>query len=216
MKKRTKKKINSILAIFMSLAIIASGFGTPMAGLVAAAGENSAQQTEKTVEKTSVEKAPEQTGAKDETKSEGDNVDRTKPDSPNSSTEGKPATAPKIKKASSKEKKADKDDWSKGPNPDHLKGPEKANPTPIILDGNADPYLGDLKYKKAMKRAASRGGYRVPEPGQVELTKTAVPVPGKLNTFRVTLRMEATDKEQKNDIVLVIDTSGSYERQWQD
>ena len=209
MKKRTKKKINSILAIFMSLAIIASGFGTPMAGLVAAAGENSAQQTEKTVEKTSVEKAPEQTGAKDETKSEGDNVDRTKPDSPNSSTEGKPATAPKIKKASSKEKKADKDDWSKGPNPDHLKGPEKANPTPIILDGNADPYLGDLKYKKAMKRAASRGGYRVPEPGQVELTKTAVPVPGKLNTFRVTLRMEATDKEQKNDIVLVIDTSGS-------
>ena len=57
-KKRTKKKINSILAIFMSLAIIASGFGTPMAGLVAAAGENSAQQTEKTVEKTSVEKAP--------------------------------------------------------------------------------------------------------------------------------------------------------------
>lgn len=33
-KKRTKKKINSILAIFMSLAIIASGFGTPMAGLM--------------------------------------------------------------------------------------------------------------------------------------------------------------------------------------
>lgn len=68
MKKRTKKKINSILAIFMSLAIFASGFGTLMAGLVAAAGENSAQQTEKTVEKTSVEKAPEQTGAKYETK----------------------------------------------------------------------------------------------------------------------------------------------------
>lgn len=60
-----------------------------------------------------------------------------------------------------------------------------------------------------LRSAASGNRLRSPEQGAIELTKKAEPVPGKLNTFKVTLRMEATDKEQKNDIVLVIDTSGS-------
>mgnify|MGYP000193728655 CR=1 FL=1 len=214
MKKRTKKKINSILAIFMSLAIIASGFGTPMAGLVAAAGENSAQQTEKTVEKTSVEKVPEQTGAKDETKSEGDNVDRTKPDSPNSSAEEKPATAPKIKKASSKEKKADKDDWSKGPNPDHMKGPEK--PCRVPINHGIYPATKFGMDGQNMRMARSRAnnppiiGVDHPEnPGDVMLFKEVKKVEGMVNTFDVTLRMEAKDSKKKSDIVLVMDRSGS-------
>lgn len=91
------------------------------------------------------------------------------------------------------------------PNYDHLAGPEEENPFPIIEDTSADPYLGEIQ-PKAMR---ARGSSRSPEPGAVELTKTVEPVEGFFNTFRVTLRMEATDKEQKNDIVLVIDTSES-------
>ena len=93
-----------------------------------------------------------------------------------------------------------------GEGSDHLTESEQANPAPIIEDNKPDPYLGDI----APKGLRSRGTQlRTPNPGAVELSKTVEAVPGKLNTFKVTLRMEATDREQKNDIVLVIDTSGS-------
>lgn len=102
----------------------------------------------------------------------------------------------------------EKEEWLKSPNPDHLKSPEKANPSPDVSGGKADQYLG-ANGKKMMLRSASGTGLRGPAQGAVALTKKAEPVPGKLNTFKVTLRMEATDKEQKNDIVMVVDTSGS-------
>lgn len=108
-----------------------------------------------------------------------------------------------MEKASSSEKK---EAWSAGDNPDHLKGSEKASPYPVISDSKADPYLGKEGKKRARRSTST---LRTPGQGAVDLTKKAEPVPGKLNTFKVTLRMEATDKEQKNDIVLVIDTSGS-------
>ncbi|NLD34378.1 MAG: VWA domain-containing protein, partial [Clostridiales bacterium] len=47
------------------------------------------------------------------------------------------------------------------------------------------------------------------EPGEVMLFKEAAPVPGLVNTWRVTLRVEAMDVKQTADIVLVIDRSGS-------
>ena len=46
-------------------------------------------------------------------------------------------------------------------------------------------------------------------PGEVMLFKEVKKVEGKLNTFDVTLRMEAKDVSKKSDIVLVIDRSGS-------
>ncbi|SPT75407.1 Mg-chelatase subunit ChlD [Arcanobacterium haemolyticum] len=47
-------------------------------------------------------------------------------------------------------------------------------------------------------------------PGEVMLFKEAKPVDGMLNTWDVTLRVEAKDKQPETaDIVLVIDTSGS-------
>lgn len=99
-------------------------------------------------------------------------------------------------------------DWSNSnaANPDHLIGAAEANPVPIIEDSSFDdPYLENIQPR--MRRSA--GQNRAPAPGAVELTKIVEPVAGLLNTFRVKLRMETTDKEQKNDIVLVIDTSGS-------
>ena len=46
-------------------------------------------------------------------------------------------------------------------------------------------------------------------PGQVKITKVAVPVAGKVNTWDVTLRIVGRDKRVTSDIVLVIDRSGS-------
>ncbi|HZJ68662.1 MAG TPA: vWA domain-containing protein, partial [Candidatus Eisenbacteria bacterium] len=48
-------------------------------------------------------------------------------------------------------------------------------------------------------------------PGQVTVDKFAETVPGFVNTWDVTLRIEAMDKEVSSDIVLVIDRSGSME-----
>lgn len=95
-------------------------------------------------------------------------------------------------------------------NLDHITGDETANPYPIILDENESSLDKAQTRRMLLRRNVLRAtGSDVPAPGQVKLYKTAEPVTGKFNTFKVTLRMEATDVEQKNDIVLVIDTSGS-------
>ena len=47
--------------------------------------------------------------------------------------------------------------------------------------------------------------------GQVTYDKSAVPVPGLVNTWDITLRIEGKDTEKSSDIVLVIDRSGSME-----
>ena len=46
-------------------------------------------------------------------------------------------------------------------------------------------------------------------PGQVTIDKYAVPVPGLVNTWDVTLRIEGMDSQKTSDIVLLIDRSGS-------
>ncbi len=46
-------------------------------------------------------------------------------------------------------------------------------------------------------------------PGEVMLFKAVTPVPGMVNVWEVTLRMEALDVAEPTDIVLVIDRSGS-------
>ncbi|MFB0958985.1 MAG: Cna B-type domain-containing protein, partial [Clostridiaceae bacterium] len=46
-------------------------------------------------------------------------------------------------------------------------------------------------------------------PGQVTIDKYAVPVPGLVNTWDVTLRIEGMETAKSSDIVLVIDRSGS-------
>ncbi|MDI9518793.1 MAG: hypothetical protein QM266_05635 [Bacillota bacterium] len=47
------------------------------------------------------------------------------------------------------------------------------------------------------------------QPGEVMLFKQAEQVPGTVNLWKVTLRIEGKDKPKKSDIILVIDTSGS-------
>ena len=45
--------------------------------------------------------------------------------------------------------------------------------------------------------------------GEVMLFKESTPVEGFVNTWKVTLRVEAKDTVQTSDTILVIDTSGS-------
>ena len=66
-------------------------------------------------------------------------------------------------------------------------------------------------YKDAEKRQDSPviGEDHPTVPGEVMLFKEVKPVEGKVNTAEVTLRLEGKNKPTTNDIVLVIDTSGS-------
>lgn len=218
--RRNKKRINSILALIMSFAIAVSGFGVPVMGFVSAADEENTAAVEKTAADLNGVKAKGSTYKEKVSDTDGKEADQNQAVNKKGKESQKPdkekdVQKPKVKKETKNKKqgknkvKTIKDEWSKGPNPDHLKGPEKAGPYPVVSGGKADPYLGETG-KSAMLRSAASGNHlRSPEQGAIELTKKAEPVPGKLNTFKVTLRMEATDKEQKNDIVLVIDTSGS-------
>ena len=113
MRKDNKRK-NSILALFMSFAIAISGLGVPGISYVSAADEGNRSPVEKAVETPALEKASGMTNKEKVTNAEG------------------------KKMSASEEKEA----WSVGDNPDHLKGPEKASPYPVILDSKADPYLG--------------------------------------------------------------------------
>ena len=218
--RRNKKRINSILALIMSFAIAVSGFGVPVMGFVSAADEENTAAVEKTAADLNGIKAKGSTYKEKVSDTDGKEADQNQAVNKKGKESQKPdkekdVQKPKVKKETKNKKqgknkvKTIKDEWSKGPNPDHLKGPEKAGPYPVVSGGKADPYLGETGKSAMLRSAASGNRLRSPEQGAIELTKKAEPVPGKLNTFKVTLRMEATDKEQKNDIVLVIDTSGS-------
>ena len=127
-------------------------------------------------------------------------------------TEKPNATSDKIKSEEQTEKVKQVEPDKEGlrelseDNPDHLTAPGKANPVPRILDMKADPYLGNNFFKKLY---SLRSDDSSPEPERVKLYKTVKAVAGKVNTFEVKLRIEAKDEENTNDIVLVIDTSGS-------
>lgn len=218
--RRNKKRINSILALIMSFAIAVSGFGVPVMGFVSAADEENTAAVEKTAAGPNSVKAKGSTYKEKVSDTDGKEADQNQAVNKKGKESQKPdkeknVQKPKVKKETKNKKqgknkvKTIKDEWSKGPNPDHLKGPEKADPYPVVSGGKADPYLGETGKSAMLRSAASGNRLRSPEQGAIELTKKAEPVPGKLNTFKVTLRMEAMDKEQKNDIVLVIDTSGS-------
>ena len=204
----------------MSFAIAVSGFGVPVMGFVSAADEENTAAVEKTAADPNSVKAKGSTYKEKVSDTDGKEADQNQAVNKKGKESQKPdkekdVQKPKVKKETKNKKqgknkvKTIKDEWSKGPNPDHLKGPEKADPYPVVSGGKADPYLGETGKSAMLRSAASGNRLRSPEQGAIELTKKAEPVPGKLNTFKVTLRMEATDKEQKNDIVLVIDTSGS-------
>lgn len=50
------------------------------------------------------------------------------------------------------------------------------------------------------------------EPGEVMVFKEAKPVPGKVNTWQITLRVEAKDKPVNSDTLIIFDASGSMKR----
>lgn len=91
-----------------------------------------------------------------------------------------------------------------GDNPDNLAGPE-------FIEGSALVYLPGIFDSPLMSaRGFSMLAMETPTtPGAVALDKTVEPIEGLLNTFKVTLRIEALDSQVSNDIVLVLDTSGS-------
>lgn len=68
---------------------------------------------------------------------------------------------------------------------------------------------GETEENRANNSSPVIGQDHPTQPGQVMLFKEAKKVPGMVNTFDVTLRMEAKDINKTSDIVLVIDTSGS-------
>ncbi|WP_025729928.1 VWA domain-containing protein [Atopobacter phocae] len=50
------------------------------------------------------------------------------------------------------------------------------------------------------------------KPGEVMLFKEAKPVPGKVNTFNIKVRIERKNKPKTSDVILVMDRSGSMDR----
>lgn len=101
-------------------------------------------------------------------------------------------------------------------NPDHLTGPEQADGT---IDENVYPEVdfgssvspSRLLGMRLMALPTAASGHPT-EPGDVKLSKTATPVPGMVNTWDVTVRVEGKDTTKKSDIVLVIDRSGSMQK----
>lgn len=93
-----------------------------------------------------------------------------------------------------------------------------ANPDHVVPDGS--PYGGQINYGiypetrfgifQSVPRNLLNAVSNSPStPGEVTLSKVATPVPGMVNTWDITLRIEGKDKPTTSDIVLVIDTSGS-------
>lgn len=108
-----------------------------------------------------------------------------------------------------------------GSNPDHLV-PPFAKPSGKI-DYNIYPETdfpinSDQPVRTNLSRDASAaetpstgiiGEHHPQNPGDVMLFKEAKAVPGKVNTWDVTLRIEGKDTTKTSDVVLVIDRSGS-------
>lgn len=113
----------------------------------------------------------------------------------------------------------DDSDPTKGENLDHLTGPESSTGLPDNYSAPTAPGFGTgnglrNRLNAQLMRGNSPTGPTIgtdhpQSPGEVMLFKTATPVPGMVNTWDVTLRVEGKDSRKTSDIVLVIDTSGS-------
>lgn len=101
---------------------------------------------------------------------------------------------------------ADTVDQSNVEAPETPAGPESA-----VAEKQAEEPATEFGVTKPMMVTRSRDAANHPtQPGEVKLFKDATPVDGMLNTWDVTLRVEAKDKQpETSDVVLVIDTSGS-------
>ncbi|MHA3225071.1 vWA domain-containing protein [Globicatella sulfidifaciens] len=94
--------------------------------------------------------------------------------------------------------------------------PTDGSPTPVSLQyfqpGELGPFTQNntLFRSRSMTRANSQQTDEL-QPGEVRTKKTAVPSTTHLNTWEITVEVEAQDyrKDLKTDIVLVIDRSGS-------
>lgn len=86
-----------------------------------------------------------------------------------------------------------------------------AGPKSAVAEESAEAPAAEFGVTKPMMVTRSRDAANHPtQPGEVKLFKDATAVDGMLNTWDVTLRVEAKDKRpETSDVVLVIDTSGS-------
>ncbi len=92
------------------------------------------------------------------------------------------------------------EEFEMGDNLDHLDGPVEIEAPEIKYDIYPEMPFENTRVKRDLDGLA---------PGEVKTYKTAEPVPGKVNTWDVTVRVEGRDTEKTSDIVLVIDRSGS-------
>ncbi len=108
---------------------------------------------------------------------------------------------------------------TKGDNPDNLTEAEiNATPFKVFINKKIYPETNFVVETSGLKRSNSSMrandppiiGVDHPEnPGDVMLFKEAKPVEGMVNTYDITLRMEAKDSIKTSDIILVMDRSGS-------
>ncbi len=88
-------------------------------------------------------------------------------------------------------------------NPDHLTQPVSIDaPVIVFPEAAAEPGI-------SLMRSIDIGTRAVTNPGDVDVDKVAEPVEGMVNTWDITLSIQAKDEIRTSDTVLVIDTSGS-------
>lgn len=107
------------------------------------------------------------------------------------------------------------DEMGLGSNPDHLTGPEEGDGTideNVYPEVDFGPSVSPSRLLGMRLMALPRAASDHPDqPGKVKLWKTATAVPGMVNTWDVTVRVEGKDTATTSDIVLVIDCSGSMQ-----
>lgn len=86
--------------------------------------------------------------------------------------------------------------------------PPTEHPNPAAITRFSPGSLGAAGNGVGMMNKTSSSGL---EPGEVRTSKTAIPVPGMVNTWDIKVRIEGRDREEleTTDVVLVIDRSGS-------
>ncbi len=232
---RKRKTIRRGFALFVSLVML---FGMTFSGVPTFAGEEIAKASdaveavepsgdsvvnseESPIEEPPVEVPPVENSSAGEPPVEEPPVEA--PPVENSSVEeppveGSPVEAPPVENSSAEEPR---NEALKSGN--NVSGGESADIADLVPDNpdrlkapDDSPYAGKINYNifpatpfPAITSTKSRAKGDM-QPGEVKLYKYATEVPGKVNVWDITLRIEGKDGEPvHSDIILVMDTSGS-------
>ncbi|MGB4330028.1 MAG: vWA domain-containing protein [Dethiobacteria bacterium] len=106
---------------------------------------------------------------------------------------------------------------SPGENPDGLDNPREISAPALFYPASKTSLLAVVRYGMAPAQLYLTGhpgdhdNIEWPEPGSLQLSKTALPVEGTSNRWEVTLTLTGKNLTKRSDIVLVIDRSGSMD-----